>query len=183
MLREAMIGAPTTPGVAAQHAWAQGETGLPFLDAAMRYLNATGWLNYRLREMVAAVAVQQLGLDWRSAGAALARRFTDYEPGILWPLMAAPARAVNPVKLGLQLDPTGVFTRHWLPELACVPDEYVQSPWKWHGAGRILGRKYPEPITAPTIKLAPSRPRAKKVMEIVLIEGVIRRTAQMVMEF
>ena len=38
-------------------AWANGETGLPFLDACMRYLRATGWLNFRMRAMVISVRV------------------------------------------------------------------------------------------------------------------------------
>ncbi|MGB8813860.1 MAG: FAD-binding domain-containing protein, partial [Paracoccaceae bacterium] len=68
-------------------AWEKGETGLPFVDACMRYLAATGWLNFRMRAMVTSVASYHLWLDWRATGAVLARRFTDYEPVIHWPQM------------------------------------------------------------------------------------------------
>ncbi len=135
-------------------AWETGETGLPFLDACMRYLAATGWLNFRMRSMVMACASYHLWLDWRCTGAILARRFTDYEPGIHWPQVQMQSgttgmntpRIYNPIKQGWDQDPTGAFTRRWLPELAAVPDAHLQEPWKWSGAGSVLGRRYPDPI-------------------------------------
>ncbi|GLS88035.1 deoxyribodipyrimidine photo-lyase [Cypionkella aquatica] len=135
-------------------AWAQGETGLPFIDACLRYLAATGWLNFRARAAVIACASYHLWLDWRVTGALLARRLTDYEPGIHWPQVQLQSgttglntpRIYNPVKQGLDQDPTGAFTRRWLPELSNVPDAYLQAPWRWSGAGSVLGRRYPEPI-------------------------------------
>lgn len=135
-------------------AWAAGETGLPFLDACLRYLRATGWLNFRMRAMVMACASYHLWLDWRDTGAILARRFTDYEPGIHWPQVQMQSgvtaintpRIYNPVKQGWDQDPTGAFTRRWLPELAAVPDAFLQEPWRWEGARHLLGRRYPEPV-------------------------------------
>ncbi|PLL12991.1 deoxyribodipyrimidine photolyase [Tabrizicola sp. TH137] len=145
---------PLAPDAARLAAWEAGETGLPFLDACMRYLRATGWLNFRMRSMVMAVASYHLWLDWRATGAVLARRFTDYEPGIHWPQVQMQAgvtgintiRIYNPVKQGHDQDPTGAFTRRWVPELAAVPDPFLQEPWKWPGARAVLGRLYPEPI-------------------------------------
>lgn len=135
-------------------AWANGETGLPFLDACMRYVRATGWLNFRMRAMVISVASYHLWLDWRATGAHLARMFTDYEPGIHWPQMQMQSgttginipRIYNPVKQGLDQDPTGAFTRRWLPELAPVPDAFLHEPWRWPEARRLLGHRYPEPV-------------------------------------
>ena len=135
-------------------AWASGETGVPFVDACMRYLAATGWLNFRMRAMVMSVASYHLWLDWRASGAILARRFTDYEPGIHWPQVQMQSgttgintpRIYNPVKQGLEHDPTGAFTRRWVPELAEVPLVHLQTPWRWEGAAGLLGRRYPEPI-------------------------------------
>jgi deoxyribodipyrimidine photo-lyase len=145
---------PRTPDAVRLAAWEAGETGMPFLDACMRYLRATGWLNFRMRSMVMAVASYHLWLDWRATGAVLARRFTDYEPGIHWPQVQMQAgvtgintiRIYNPVKQGHDQDPTGAFTRRWVPELAAVPDAFLQEPWKWPGARGVLGRIYPEPI-------------------------------------
>ena len=135
-------------------AWAVGETGVPFVDACMRYLRATGWLNFRMRSMVMSVAAQHLWLDWRDAGLPLARMFTDYEPGIHWQQAQMQAGTTgmnticiyNPVKQGLAQDPGGAFTRRWVPELAEVPDLFLQEPWRWPGAQGVLGRKYPEPL-------------------------------------
>jgi deoxyribodipyrimidine photo-lyase len=145
---------PRLPDAARLAAWQAGETGLPFLDACMRYLRATGWLNFRMRSMVMAVASYHLWLDWRATGAVLAQRFTDYEPGIHWPQVQMQAgvtgintiRIYNPVKQGLDQDPTGAFTRRWVPELSGVPDAFLQEPWKWTGARAVLGRLYPEPV-------------------------------------
>ena len=131
-------------------AWTTGETGLPFLDACLRYLRATGWLNARLREMLISVACGLLALEGQATGAHLARMSTDYDPALLWPqvqaAMGGPPRLWNPVKQGRKLDPTGTFTRRWLPELAPVPDAFLQDPWRWPGVRRLLGHRYPEPI-------------------------------------
>lgn len=145
---------PKVPDLSRLNAWQSGETGLPFLDACMRYLMATGWLNFRMRSMVMSVASYHLWLDWRATGAILAQRFTDYEPGIHWPQVQMQSgttgintpRIYNPIKQGQDQDPTGVFTRRWVPELADVPDHLLQTPWRWEGAPNLLGRRYPEPI-------------------------------------
>ena len=132
-------------------AWAAGETGLPFLDACLRYLRATGWLNARLRAMLVSVACGPLALEGRAAGAHLARMVTDYDPALLWPQVQAGAsdgarRLWNPVRQGQEMDPTGAFTRRWLPELAPVPDALLHEPWRWPEARRLLGHRYPEPV-------------------------------------
>ncbi|MFN3992934.1 MAG: FAD-binding domain-containing protein [Tabrizicola flagellatus] len=148
---------PRDPDASRLAAWEAGETGLPFLDACIRYLRATGWLNFRMRSMVMAAASYHLWLDWRATGAILARRFTDYEPGIHWPQVQMQSgttgintpRIYNPVKQGLDQDPTGAFTRAWVPELAGVPDAFLQTPWAWEGASALLGRRYPAPVVDP----------------------------------
>jgi deoxyribodipyrimidine photo-lyase len=145
---------PRETDTARLQAWAQGETGLPFLDACLRYLRATGWLNFRMRAMVTAVASYHLWLDWRATGHQLAQLFADYEPGIHWPQVQMQSgttgintpRIYNPIKQGLDQDPTGTFIRAWVPELAAVPNAFLHEPWKWPEAHRLLGRRYPEPI-------------------------------------
>jgi deoxyribodipyrimidine photo-lyase len=142
---------PRDPDAVRLAAWEAGETGLPFLDACMRYLRATGWLNFRMRSMLVAVASYHLWLDWRATGPHLARLFTDYEPGIHWPQVQMQSgttgmntvRIYNPVKQGRDQDPAGVFTRRWVPELAEVPDWVLQEPWLWEGASRL---RYPPPV-------------------------------------
>jgi deoxyribodipyrimidine photo-lyase len=118
-------------------AWAGGRTGWPFVDACMRSLAATGWLNFRMRAMVMAVASYHLRLDWRQSGLVLARLFTDYEPGIHWPQVQMQSgttgtnipRIYNPVKQGHDQDPDGAFIRRWVPELAALPTPHVHQPW------------------------------------------------------
>jgi deoxyribodipyrimidine photo-lyase len=142
---------PAIPDAEKLAAWQKGETGLPFVDACMRSLAATGWLNFRMRSMVMAVASYHLWLDWRATGAHLARMFTDYEPGIHWSQVQMQSgttgintlRIYNPIKQGQDQDPTGAFTRAWVPELAAVPDALLQEPWRWDGA---QGLPYPAPI-------------------------------------
>ncbi|MEM8786889.1 MAG: FAD-binding domain-containing protein [Pseudomonadota bacterium] len=145
---------PLDPDANRLKAWEDGETGLPFVDACMRYLHHSGWLNFRMRSMLMAVASYHLWLDWRATGRHLARMFTDYEPGIHWPQVQMQSgttgmntvRIYNPIKQGHDQDPTGAFTRAWVPELADVPDAHLQTPWTWDGAGALLDRAYPEPI-------------------------------------
>lgn len=135
-------------------AWVNGETGLPFVDACMRSLAATGWLNFRMRAMLTAVASYHLWLDWRKPGEHLARQFTDYEPGIHWPQIQMQSgttgintiRIYNPVKQGYDQDPEGIFVRRWVPELAEIDARYLQEPWKADNAGDVLGKAYPFPV-------------------------------------
>lgn len=145
---------PAVPDATRLAAWAQGETGLPFVDACMRSLNATGWLNFRARAMLTAVASYHLWLDWRAPGEHLARLFTDYEPGIHWPQVQMQSgttgintvRIYNPVKQGYDQDPQGQFIRRWVPELRGLSDLHIHEPWRAPGSEEWLDRRYPRPI-------------------------------------
>lgn len=44
---------------------ADGKTGVPFVDANMRELAATGFMSNRGRQNVASFLTKDLGLDWR----------------------------------------------------------------------------------------------------------------------
>ena len=81
-------------------------------------------------------------------------------------------RIYNPVKQGRDQDPTGAFTRRWVPELAAVPDAFLQEPWKWEGAGALLGRAYPLPIVDPA---AAARAAREKVYAVRSGEGFRRQ--------
>jgi len=117
--------------------WASGETGWPFVDACMRCLIETGWLNFRARAMLVSVATMHLWLDWRAVGLVLARRFADYEPGIHWSQVQMQSgstgvntiRMYSPLKQSEDQDPEGRFIRRWVPELAGVPAPAVHRPW------------------------------------------------------
>ena len=71
-------------------AWCEGRTGYPMVDACMRQLRETGWLNFRMRAMLVSFAAYHLWLHWREPGLFLARQFLDFEPGIHWRCNRAP---------------------------------------------------------------------------------------------
>ena len=113
-------------GVHREHfeAWCEGRTGYPMVDACMRQLRATGWLNFRMRAMLVSFAAYHLGLHWREPGIFLARQFLDFEPGIHWSQMQMQSgttgintlRIYSPAKQARDQDPDGVYLRRWLPE-------------------------------------------------------------------
>ena len=129
--------------------WRQGQTGLPMPDAAMRELAATGWINFRLRQLATSYGIQLLGLHPDEVGVALAEMFDDYEPGITWLQVAINdgtlaeergPRILNPVKQGYELDPDETYIRRWVPELSCIPQGLGHEPW------RVANTSFPPPL-------------------------------------
>jgi deoxyribodipyrimidine photo-lyase len=154
-------------------AWAQGETGYPMIDACMRMLLHTGWINFRMRAMLVSFSSYQLWQHWREPALHLARQFLDYEPGIHYPQMQMQSgttgintiRIYNPLKQAQDHDPQGIFVRRWLPELQHLPKAYLFEPWTTprliqEQSACVLGRDYPLPI----VDLQSSTRRAREAV-------------------
>lgn len=139
-------------------AWQNGATGIPIVDACMRCLVQTGYINFRMRAMVVSFFVFNLWQDWRELHF-LARQFLDYEPGIHYPQIQMQAgvtgintiRIYNPIKNSEDHDPEGLFIKKWLPELEKIPPHLIHEPWKLGIMDQQLyeceiGKDYPFPI-------------------------------------
>lgn len=140
-------------------AWCEGRTGYPMVDACMRALHQTGWINFRMRAMLVSFASYHLWLHWRKPALYLARLFLDYEPGIHYSQIQMQAgvtgintvRIYSPIKQVTDQDPQGIFIRRFLPELSRVPDKHLAEPHRMTSMEQTLfecqiGVDYPAPI-------------------------------------
>ena len=140
-------------------AWMTGRTGYPMVDACMRCLRETGYINFRMRAMLTSFAVHHLWQPWKPVSMHLSRIFLDFEPGIHYPQIQMQAgmtgintiRIYNPVKQSIDHDPEGTFIKKWVPELANLRSDSIHKPWELGPIDQQLfdfipGRTYPLPI-------------------------------------
>jgi deoxyribodipyrimidine photo-lyase len=142
-------------------AWRYGRTGYPMVDAGMRQLWQTGWMHNRVRMVVASFFSKHLLLDWRIGEAWFWDTLVDADPAnnpASWQWVAGSGadaqpyfRIFNPVLQGEKFDSDGAYVRTFVPEIAELPDRYVQKPWEaspleLKSAGIDLGTTYPAPI-------------------------------------
>merc|ERR1719223_839143 len=147
-------------------------TGVPYIDACMRELNATGWIPYHQRKTTACFLCHDLKVDWRFGGFHYEEVLLDYDVAMNYGNWTFCARVDKPygnryaaegyqdpehncvqksIKANMAKDPTGQYIRGWCPELKDVPDEYINCPWMMpaatsHQAGCIVGKDYPQPL-------------------------------------
>ncbi len=134
-------------------AWCQGRTGYPIVDAAMRQLNATGWMHNRCRMIVASFLTKDLIIDWRWGEKYFMQQLVDGDVaanngGWQWSASSGmdprPLRIFNPASQAQKFDPDGDYIRQWLPELRSVDTAELVT-------GKILPLErdrcgYPAPI-------------------------------------
>ena len=151
--------------------WQRGQTGYPIVDAGMRELWRTGYMHNRVRMIVGSFLVKNLMLHWHHGEAWFWDTLIDADlannsAGWQWiagcGADAAPYfRIFNPVTQGNKFDPDGDYVRHYVPEIAGLPNKYLHNPWDappdaLKNAGIELGVDYP----APVVELKASRERA-----------------------
>ena len=137
-------------------AWCQGQTGVPFVDANMRELAATGYMSNRGRQNVASFLVKDLGVDWRLGAEWFESRLLDHDPCVNygnWLYVAGlgndprqqdfgkDGRYFNVIKQGRDYDCSGDFIKMWCPEL--TGHHNVHAPWIMKGSGGSQSQSYP----------------------------------------
>ncbi len=106
-------------------AWTTGFTGYPMVDACIRCMRATGFVNFRMRAMLTSFACHSMHLNWKDINYPMAKLYTDYEPGIHISQLQMQASVVgintiriySPTKQIIDQDPETVFIKQWIPEL------------------------------------------------------------------
>jgi len=142
-------------------AWQKGQTGYPIVDAGIRQLWHTGWMHNRVRLIVGSFLVKDLLIPWQEGEKWFWETLVDADLAnntLGWQWIAgcgadaAPYfRIFNPMTQGEKFDETGDYVRRWVPEIAALPNKYLQKPWEapediLRQAGITLGITYPKPM-------------------------------------
>lgn len=170
-LRPEFADFPWIQDPAAERAWQRGQTGIPIVDAGMRQLWAIGWMHNRVRMITASLLIKHLLIPWQQGEHWFWDTLVDADLAsncVSWQWVAGSGadaapffRIFNPVLQGKKFDAHGRYVRHWVPELAALPDAYIHEPWAapeavLRAAKIRIGQTYPKPI----IDLAEGRARA-----------------------
>lgn len=140
--------------------WAEAKTGIPFIDANMKELNATGFMSNRGRQNVASFLVNDLKLNWLMGAEYFESLLIDYDPCSNygnWNYIAGVGsdprddRYFNIISQAKRYDPKGEYVKYWIPEIKDVPETCVHtvdrlSEEELKGYNITLGENYPETV-------------------------------------
>ncbi len=116
--------------------WASGNTGIPFIDASMKELNATGFMSNRGRQNVASFLINDLKLNWQLGAAYFESLLLDYDPCsnyLNWNYIAGIGndaredRYFNVLSQSRRYGNNGEYIRNWLPQLSDLPNEFIHN--------------------------------------------------------
>ena len=140
-------------------AWKEGRTGYPLVDASIRCVVQTGYINFRMRSMVTSFLTHHLFQHFTTGSKWLARQFLDFEPGIHYGQMQMQAgltgtntvRIYNPTKNAFDHDSSALFIKKYVPELKKLPNHLAIEPWNITALEEDLygfkyGNDYPQRI-------------------------------------
>ncbi len=140
-------------------AWKAGKTGYPMVDASMRCLERTGWLNFRMRAMCASFLCDLCQQPWKIGADWFYYHLIDADPAINYTQFQTQAgvvgvnmmRIYNPRKQVRDNDPEGAFITRWVPELRSLPQVHLAQPEKTplhiqRECDVEIGETYPYPV-------------------------------------
>jgi len=136
--------------------WCDGETGFPVVDAGMRQMNQTGYMENRARLIVMSFLVKTLLIDWREGETYFATKLTDYDTAsnngnIQW-IAGTGAdsqqymRIFSPFRQQEEHDPECVYIKKWVPELASLDAKTIHHWETEHANPDYTHISYPKPM-------------------------------------
>lgn len=142
--------------------WAEGRTGVPFIDANMREINATGFMSNRGRQNVASFLVKDLKVNWQMGAEYFESLLIDYDVTSNWGNWNYVAgvgsdpredRYFNILSQARRYDPQGEYVKLWIPELSYLPADKVHQPDQLSYAEQEelhvkIGADYPKAMVA-----------------------------------
>ena len=137
--------------------WAEGRTGVPFIDANMRELRETGWMSNRGRQNVASFLTRDLKVNWQMGAEYFESLLLDYDPCSNWGNWNYVAgvgsdpredRYFNILTQAKNYDPAGQYVKIWCPELQMLPADRIHRPDLLAPAERQTYKLngYPKPV-------------------------------------
>ncbi|KEZ78138.1 DASH family cryptochrome [Salinisphaera hydrothermalis] len=147
---------PDAVDAAVIDAWKAGRTGMPFVDANMRELAATGYMSNRGRQNVASYFIRDLRQDWRWGAAWFEAQLVDYDVASNWGNWANIAgvgtdkrdEGFNVMSQALHYDGEAEYVSYWIPELRALPRKQRHAPWLAE-ADQLADTGYPRLTTIP----------------------------------